>query len=60
MFQHEVNVGLWVNTRPLYALCFYDLDLFDGDVIVTMVKAHSQIWMTGVLVDTPYHQRPAA
>ncbi|MFI6095045.1 MEDS domain-containing protein [Lentzea sp. NPDC051213] len=58
LFQHEVNAGLWVNRRPVYALCFYDLDVFDGDVIVPMVKAHPQIWMTGVLVDNPYRQQP--
>lgn len=59
LFEHEVNAGLWVNRRPVYALCFYDLDVFDGDVIVPMVKAHPQIWMTGVLIDNLYHQRPA-
>lgn len=59
LFQHEVNAGGWVNRRPVYALCFYDLDVFGGDVIIPMVKAHPQIWMTGVLVDNPYHQQAA-
>jgi hypothetical protein len=59
LFRFEVNASLWVNTRPVYALCFYDLNVFGGDVIVPMVKAHPQIWMTGVLVDNPYHQQPA-
>ncbi|MFJ8957761.1 MEDS domain-containing protein [Lentzea sp. NPDC102401] len=59
LFRHEINAGLWVNRRPVYALCFYDLDLFDGDVIIPMVKAHPQIWMTGVLVDNPYHEQSA-
>ncbi|TWP53960.1 hypothetical protein FKR81_04200 [Lentzea tibetensis] len=58
LFRYEVNAGLWVNRRQVYALCFYDLDVFDGDVIVPMVKTHPQIWMTGVLVDNPYHQQP--
>ncbi|GLY46886.1 MEDS domain-containing protein [Lentzea sp. NBRC 102530] len=58
LFQHEMNASRWVSTRPVYALCFYDLDLFDGDVIVPMVNAHPQIWMIGVLLDNPYHQRP--
>ncbi|USX53798.1 MEDS domain-containing protein [Lentzea sp. HUAS12] len=58
LFRHEVNASRWVTTRPVYALCFYDLDLFDGDVIVPMVNAHPQIWMTGVLLDNPYHQQP--
>lgn len=56
LFRYEMNAGLWVNRRPAYTLCFYDLDVFDGDVIVPMVKAHPQIWMTGVLLDNPYHQ----
>ncbi|MFD9701137.1 MEDS domain-containing protein [Lentzea sp. NPDC059081] len=59
LFRHEMNASRWVATRPVYALCFYDLDLFDGDVIVPMVNAHPQIWMTGVLLDNPYHQQPA-
>jgi hypothetical protein len=59
LFRHEVNAGLWVNRRPVYALCFYDLDVFGGDVVVPMVKAHPKVWMTGVLVDNPYHQQPA-
>lgn len=59
LFQHEVHVGLWVAMRPVYALCFYDLDVFGGDVIVPMVKAHRQIWMTGVLIDNPYHLQAA-
>jgi hypothetical protein len=59
LFRHEVNASVWVNRRPVYALCFYDLDMFDGDVIVPMVNAHPQIWMTGVLLDNPYHQQPA-
>ncbi|MFC3897134.1 MEDS domain-containing protein [Lentzea rhizosphaerae] len=58
LFQHEVNASVWVNRRPVYALCFYDLDMFDGDVIVPMVNAHPQIWMTGVLLDNPYHRQP--
>ncbi|MGW6442262.1 MEDS domain-containing protein [Lentzea sp. NPDC055074] len=55
LFRYEMNSGLWASRRPVYALCFYDLDVFDGDVIVPMVKAHPQIWMTGVLLDNPYH-----
>ncbi|HEX8865210.1 MAG TPA: MEDS domain-containing protein [Lentzea sp.] len=58
LVRHEMDAGQWVATRPVYALCFYDLDLFDGDVIVQMVNAHRQIWMTGVLLDNPYHQLP--
>lgn len=57
LFRHEVNAERWVRTRPVYVLCFYDLGVFGGDVIVAMVKAHSQIWMGGVLIQNPYHQR---
>ncbi|MEU0878103.1 MEDS domain-containing protein [Lentzea sp. NPDC005914] len=57
LFQHELNAEMWVRTRPVYVLCFYDLGVFGGDVVVAMVKAHSQIWMGGVLIHNPYHQR---
>jgi hypothetical protein len=59
LFRHEVNAGVLVSRRPVYVLCFYDLDVFGGEVIVPMVKAHPQIWMGGVLLDNPYHQRAA-
>ncbi|MFD5828629.1 MEDS domain-containing protein [Lentzea sp. NPDC060358] len=58
LFEHEINASAWASTHPVYALCFYDLDEFDGDVIVPMVNAHPQIWMTGVLLDNPYYQQP--
>jgi hypothetical protein len=55
LFESETNVTRWVRTRPVTALCFYDLELFGGDLIVPMVKAHPQVWMGGALVDNPYH-----
>ena len=32
----------------------YDLDRFDGDVIVPVVRAHPKVWMNGVVLTTPY------
>ncbi|MCP2242417.1 MEDS domain-containing protein [Lentzea aerocolonigenes] len=57
LFSHEVNAGVWASRRSVYVLCFYDLNVFGGEVIVPMVKAHPQSWMGGVLLDNPYHQR---
>ena len=55
ILRSEVNVTRWVRSRPMTALCFYDLDLFGGELIVPIVKAHPQVWMGGVLVENPYY-----
>jgi hypothetical protein len=56
LLRAEVNVTRLVRSRPMTALCFYDLDVFGGELIVPIVKAHPQVWMDGVLVDNPYHR----
>jgi hypothetical protein len=35
--------------------CLYDLDRFDGDVIVPIVRAHPKVWMNGVVLTNPYY-----
>lgn len=33
----------------------YDLDMFGGDVIVPIVRAHPKVWMNGVVPTNPYY-----
>lgn len=40
---------------PQVILCFYDLDLFGGDLIIPMIKSHPKVWMAGTLVENPYY-----
>ncbi|WP_214369154.1 MEDS domain-containing protein [Pseudonocardia sp. H11422] len=48
----------WVEANPVVGLCLYDLDLFDGDVLVPMIKGHPTVWLDGAVITNPYHLRP--
>lgn len=55
----EIAVTSWLREYPLVVLCLYDLELFGGDLIIPMVKAHPKVWMAGTLVENPYYLRSA-
>jgi hypothetical protein len=51
----EVSVTGLVQSYPQVCLCLYDLDLFGGDLIIPMIKAHPKAWIEGTLIENPYH-----
>ncbi|GAA3395678.1 hypothetical protein GCM10020369_69630 [Cryptosporangium minutisporangium] len=51
----EVEVTQWLCRYPQVALCLYDLELFGGDLIIPMVRAHPKVWMAGTLIENPYY-----
>ena len=58
LIRSEVNVTRWVRSRNVVVLCLYDLELFGGDLLVPMIKAHPKVWMGGALVENPYYIEP--
>lgn len=58
LVQSEVAVTRWVRSRLRVAVCFYDLNLFSGDLIIPMIKAHEKVWMDGALIENPYYLDP--
>jgi hypothetical protein len=60
LFHSEVAMTGWVHLRPqIVAVCLYDLDLFSGDLIIPMVKAHPKVWMNGAMIENPYYMAPS-
>lgn len=55
LLAEEVAVTAWGKRFPQVVLCLYDLDLFGGDLIIPMIKAHPKVWMAGTLVENPYY-----
>ena len=53
--RYETRFTLWSSRRPQVTACMYDLDGFDGDVIVPIVRAHPTVWMNGVILTNPYY-----
>jgi hypothetical protein len=58
LVRSEVNITRWVRSREMVGLCLYDLDLFSGDLIIPMIKAHPKVWMGGAVVENPFYLDP--
>lgn len=59
LLAEEVAVTAWGQSFPQVVLCLYDLDLFGGDLVVPLIKAHPKVWMAGKLVENPYYSSSA-
>ncbi|MBL1097300.1 MEDS domain-containing protein [Streptomyces coffeae] len=55
LIRYEMRVAPWLRSYPQVGVCMYDLDVFGGDLIIPLVKAHAKIWVGGRLVENPYH-----
>jgi hypothetical protein len=55
--RYETRFTLWARRYPQVTTCMYDLDKFDGDVIVPIVRAHPMVWMNGVVLTNPYYMQ---
>lgn len=53
--RYETRFAIWALRYPQVTACLYDLDRFDGDVIVPIVRAHPRVWMNGVVLTNPYY-----
>ena len=53
--RYETRFTIWARRHPQVTGCMYDLDRFDGDVIVPIVRAHPRVWMNGVVLTNPYY-----
>lgn len=60
--EHLVDYEWELNRRmsdyPTVLLCLYDLDLFNGEVVVNIVKTHPLVFIEGMLVENPYYLAP--
>lgn len=39
-------------------LCLYELDRFDGEILVDVLKTHPKVLLGGILLDNPYYLQP--
>ncbi|MHC8504093.1 hypothetical protein HF519_19385 [Pseudonocardia bannensis] len=58
LLSYEARVTGWLRAYPLIGVCMYDVDVFDGRVVIPVVKGHPKVWLDGQLIDNPYHLRP--
>ena len=55
---YEARVNLFAPRYPQILMCFYDLDLFSGEVIVDVLKTHPRVLFNARVVENPYFVSP--
>jgi hypothetical protein len=56
---YEAELDLFTKRHPQLALvCMYDLNLFDGGIIVDLLRTHSKLLLGGLVLDNPQLQPP--
>lgn len=58
LVRYEVKATRWLRSYPQVGMCLYDLELFSGDLIIPLVKAHPKVWLSGMVVENPYYLGP--
>jgi hypothetical protein len=58
LIDYESEINRMVKRHPQMILCLYDLDLFDGSMIVDLLKTHPKIMLGGLLIENPHYLTP--
>lgn len=54
-FAAEAEVSELAPRYPQFIMCLYDLDLYDGETVVYVLKTHTRIFVNGLIIDNPYY-----
>ena len=41
---------------PHFFFCLYDVDLFDGDTVMYVLRTHPRVYVNGILISNPHYQ----
>jgi hypothetical protein len=54
-FAAEAQVSELARRYPQFIMCLYNLDLFDGEMVMYVLKTHTRIFVSGLIIDNPYY-----
>ena len=55
-FAAESELNKIVPDFPHFFFCLYDLDLFDGDTVMRVLRTHPRIYVNGIIIGNPHYQ----
>lgn len=58
LVEYESELNRFLPRYPQVIMCLYDLDLFDGQVVVDLLRTHPKLLLCGSLLDNPYYLEP--
>jgi MEDS: MEthanogen/methylotroph, DcmR Sensory domain len=55
-FAAESELNKIVPDYPHFFFCLYDLDLFDGDTVMHVLRTHPRVYVNGIVIGNPHYQ----
>jgi hypothetical protein len=56
---YEAELNYFLPRYPQVVLCLYDLERFDGEILVDILKTHPLVLVGGMVLENPYYLEPA-
>ncbi len=56
---YEAELNYFLPRYPQVILCLYDLERFDGEILVDILKTHPLVLVGGMVLENPYYLEPA-
>jgi hypothetical protein len=54
-FATESEVSEFAPRYPQFIMCLYDLDLYDGETVMYVLRTHTRIFVNGMIITNPYY-----
>lgn len=58
LVDYESELNRFLPRYPQVVVCLYDLDQFDGHVVVDLLRTHPKLLLCGSVLDNPYYLAP--
>jgi hypothetical protein len=55
-FAAESELNKILPDYPHFFFCLYDLDLFDGDTVMHVLRTHPRVYVNGIVIGNPHYQ----
>jgi hypothetical protein len=55
-FAAESELNTILPDYPHFFFCLYDLDLFDGDTVMYVLRTHPRVYVNGIVIRNPHYQ----
>lgn len=54
-FAWEAELNEFAPRYPWFGMCLYNLDRFDGELVIKVFQTHPRIFLNGMIIDNPYY-----
>lgn len=54
-FAAEAEVSTLAPRYPQFIMCLYNLDLYDGELVMYVLQTHTKVFVNGLIINNPYY-----